>query len=228
MRAVDDATGPIHYEIERGGRRFDVVLAPEGFTWADLAAHFAGYFAVSALMLAGGLLVFAQNPSAAPNRNFLIYMCLWAVSNVAVPEAVLGTRKYAAIVVTFVSPLLSVHGWVFFLTYPVNPAREAWLDRHRVIPRLYPAAFALAGLSSLVFAAIYLGAPQLLIAGWLYPASVAFQFTLAAVSFPIKIAALLDTRRRAASPLVNQQITVLLLGHRPRAGLLARAHARRR
>ena len=32
------------------------------------------------------------------------------------------------------------------------------------------------------------------------------------ISFPIKIAALWDTRRRAASPLVNQQITVLLLG----------------
>jgi hypothetical protein len=48
--------------------------------------------------------------------------------------------------------------------------------------------------------------------GWLYPASVALQFALAAVSFPIKLVALLGTRRRAASPLVNQQILVLILG----------------
>ena len=212
MRVVDAASGSVQYEIERGGRRFSVELAPERFTWADLAAHFAGYFAVSALMLLVGLVVYAQNPAAAPNRNFLIYMCLWAVSNAAVPEAVLGTRKYAAILVTFVSPLLSVHGWIFFLTYPANPAREAWLERHRVIPRLYRAAFATGIAASLVFAAVYVAAPELLISGWLYPASVAFQFTVAAVSFPIKIAALLDTRRRAASPLVNQQITVLILG----------------
>ena len=39
-----------------------------------------------------------------------------------------------------------------------------------------------------------------------------FQVALAAISFPIKIAALLDTRRRAVSPLVNQQTGVLLLG----------------
>src|SRR5262249_21582359 len=39
-----------------------------------------------------------------------------------------------------------------------------------------------------------------------------FQFALAAVSFPVKIWALLDTRRRARSPLVNQQTTVLMLG----------------
>ena len=94
------------------------------------------------VMLAAGLFVFAQNPAAVPNRNFLVYMCLWAVSNVAVPEAVLGPRKYAAILVSFVPPLLSVHGWVFFLTYPANPARQAWLSAHRVIPRLYRAAFA--------------------------------------------------------------------------------------
>ena len=69
-----------------------------------------------------------RTPPRVPNRNFLVYMCLWAVSNVAVPEAVLGPRKYAAILVSFVPPLLSVHGWVFFLTYPVNPARQAWLS----------------------------------------------------------------------------------------------------
>jgi class 3 adenylate cyclase len=65
---------------------------------------------------------------------------------------------------------------------------------------------------SVAFGAIYGAAPSLLVHGWLYPAAVAFQFALAAASFPIKIWALLDTRRRAASPLVNQQTTVLLLG----------------
>ncbi len=212
MARVEFSSGPLRYEVERDGRRFTVDLAPRAFTWSDLLSHFAGYFAVSAVMLAVGLLVFAQNPAATPNRNFLIYMCLWAVSNVAVPEAVLGTRKHAAILLSFVPPLLCVHGWIFFLTYPVNPARQAWLERHRVGPRLYRAALAAGVLMSLVFVVVYLAAPGLFVNGWLYPASVAFQFTLAAVSFPVKLVALLDTRRRAASPLVNQQITVLILG----------------
>jgi len=212
MAQVDAARGPIRYEVERAGRRLAVELAPGLFTWAVLADHFAAYFAVSAVMLATGLFVYAQNPAAAPNRNFLVYMCLWAVSNVAVPEAVLGTRKYAALLVSFVSPLLSVHGWVFFLTYPANPARLAWMERHRVIPRLYRTGLAAGVLSSLAFVYVFAAAPHLMVNGWLYPTAVAFQFAIAAVSFPIKIWALLDTRRRAASPLVNQQTTVLLLG----------------
>ena len=212
MARVEAARGPIRYEVERAGRRFSLELAPATFTRGLFVGHFAAYFAVSALMLAAGLFVFAQNPAAVPNRNFLVYMCLWAVSNVAVPEAVLGPRKYAAILVSFVPPLLSVHGWVFFLTYPVNPARQAWLAQHRVIPRLYRAALAAGILSSLVFVAVSAAAPGLLVGGWLYPAAVGFQFAIAAVSFPIKIWALVDTRRRAHSPLVDQQTTVLMLG----------------
>ena len=212
MARVEAARGPIRYEVERAGRRFSLELAPATFTRGLFVAQFAAYFAVSALMLAAGLFVFAQNPAAVPNRNFLVYMCLWAVSNVAVPEAVLGPRKYAAILVSFVPPLLSVHGWVFFLTYPVNPARQAWLTQHRVIPRLYRAALSVGILSSLVFVVVYAAAPGLLVDGWLYPAAVGFQFAIAAVSFPIKIWALVDTRRRARSPLVDQQTTVLMLG----------------
>src|SRR6266542_3651818 len=162
MARVESSSGPLRYEVERDGRRFTVDLAPRAFTWSDLISDFAGYFAVSAVMLAVGLLVFAQNPAAIPNRNFLIYMCLWAVSNVAVPEAVLGTRKHAAILLSFVPPLLCVHGWIFFLTYPVNPARQAWLERHRVGPRLYWAALAAGVLMSLVFVVVYLAAPGLL------------------------------------------------------------------
>ncbi|HET7875286.1 MAG TPA: adenylate/guanylate cyclase domain-containing protein [Methylomirabilota bacterium] len=212
MERVEGARGPVRYEVERGGRRFAVAIAPRPFTWADLVGHFAGYFLVSAVMLAGGLAVYVQNPAARPNRNFLLYMCLWAVSNVAVPEAVLGTRKVGAVLVSFVPVVLSVHGWVFFLTYPVNPRREAWLERHRVIPRLYRAALSLGVLFAASYLAVQALAPGLLLDGWLYPASIAFQFTLAVVSFPIKIVALWDTRRCAASPLVNQQTTVLLLG----------------
>jgi len=212
MARVEAARGPIRYEVERAGRRFSLELAPATFTRGLFVGHFAAYFAVSALMLAAGLFVFAQNPAAVPNRNFLVYMCLWAVSNVAVPEAVLGPRKYAAILVSFVPPLLSVHGWAFFLTYPVNPARQAWLAQHRLIPRLYRAALAAGILSSLAFVAVYAAAPGLLVDGWLYPAAVGFQFAIAAVSFPIKIWALVDTRRRAHSPLVDQQTTVLMLG----------------
>ena len=212
MARVEAARGPIRYEVERAGRRFSLELVPATFTRGLFVGHFAAYFAVSAVMLAVGLFVFAQNPAALPNRNFLVYMCLWAVSNVAVPEAVLGPRKYAAILVSFVPPLLSVHGWVFFLTYPVNPARQAWLAQHRVIPRLYRAALAVGLLSSLVFVAVYAAAPGLLVDGWLYPAAVGFPFALAAVSFPIKIWALVDTRRRARSPLVDQQTSVLMLG----------------
>ncbi|HYB44504.1 MAG TPA: hypothetical protein VEL75_22200, partial [Candidatus Methylomirabilis sp.] len=209
---VAAAGPPIRYEIERAGRRVTVDLPPRPFTWSLLLAHFGVFYAVSAVMLAVGLAVFAQNPRARPNRNFLVYMCLWAVSNVAVPESVLGSGRFAAAVVGFVSVVLSVHGWVFFLTYPANAPREAWLERHRVIPRLYAAGLAGGAVASLSFVALRAAAPALFVDGWVYPASVTTLFTLAAVSFPIKIAALLDTRRHAASPLVNQQTAVLLLG----------------
>src|SRR5262245_26658192 len=81
--------GPVEYAVARGDRQFRVALEPLPVTWALLFHHFTAYFLVSAIMLATGVVVFAQNPSAAPNRYFLVYMCLWAVSNVAVPEAVL-------------------------------------------------------------------------------------------------------------------------------------------
>src|SRR5215813_2203076 len=210
-RMAADET-PVRYEIERSGRRATYEVAPRAFTWPLLLSHFGIFFAISVTMLAVGVAVFTQNPRARPNRNFLIYMCLWAVSNVAVPEAVLASSRFAACLVGFISIVLSVHGWVFFLTYPVNPSREAWLERHRVIPLLYTCALMLGSLAALTFVALTTLAPEILAGGWVYPASVATLFTLAAISFPIKIAALLDTRRRADSPLVNQQITVLLLG----------------
>ncbi|HSB40606.1 MAG TPA: adenylate/guanylate cyclase domain-containing protein [Methylomirabilota bacterium] len=212
MARVRAATGPVGYEVERAGRRFAVALAPQTFGWATFAGHFAGYFLVSALMLAAGVAVYLQNPAAAPNRRFLVYMCLWAVSNVAVPDATLGPDKYGAALVGFVPTVLSVHGWVLFLTYPVNPAREAWLERHRVLPALYRAAVTVGLALSVVFGLVYLLAPERLVDGWLYPGALGLQLSLAAVSFPIKVAALLDTRRRALSPLVNQQTAVLLLG----------------
>src|SRR5216683_1991552 len=209
---VRAAAGPIRYEVERAGRRFSVELAPRPLTWSRLVDRFAVYFLVSAVMLIVGAAVYAQNPAAAPNRRFLLYMCLWAVSNVAVPEAVLGARKYAAALVGLLAPLLSIHGWVFFLTYPANADRERWLERHRVIPRLYRVAVALGLASALSFLLISTFAPALLVDGWVYPASAAVLSLLSTLSFPIKVGALLDTRRRAASPLVNQQTTVLLLG----------------
>jgi class 3 adenylate cyclase len=101
---------------------------------------------------------------------------------------------------------------VLFLTYPVNPAREAWLERHRVLPALYRAAVTVGLGLSVVFGLVYLLAPERLVDGWLYPGALGLQLSLAAVSFPIKVAALLGTRRRAVSPLVNQQTAVLLLG----------------
>jgi class 3 adenylate cyclase len=211
MARVRAAAGPVHYEVERDGRRLAVDLAPQPLAWATLFGHFGGFFLVSALMLAVGVAVYLQNPAAAPNRRFLVYMCLWAVSNVAVPDATLSPDKYGAALVGFVPTLLSVHGWIVFLTYPVNPAREAWLDRRRIIPALYRGAGAVGITLSVVFGVAYVLAPERLADGWLYPAALGFQLTLAAVSFPIKIAALLDTRRRAVSPLVNQQTGVLLL-----------------
>src|SRR5215470_11708299 len=207
MARVRSATGPVHYGVARADRRLTVDLASQPFTWATLLGHFGGYFVISALMLAVGAAVYLQNPLAAPNRRFLLYMCLWAVSN-----ATLSPHKYGAGLVGFVATLLSIHGWVLFLTYPVNPAREAWLERHRLIPNLYRAAVAVGLALTVTFSVFYQFAPQRLADGWLYPAALAFQLTLAAVSFPIKIAALLDTRRRAVSPLVNQQTGVLLLG----------------
>ena len=212
MARLRESPRAIRYDVERAGRRLTVELAPRPLSWERLAGRFGGYFVVSAVLLAVGVFVFWQNPAARPNQYFLIYMCLWAASNTAVPEAVLGPDKWGTLVVGMVGMLLPVHGWVFFLTYPANPPREAWLHRHRVAPRLYRAAFALGVVFTAVFAVVYATAPELLAEGTLYRASLAFQVGLGVISFPIKIAALLDTRRRAASPLINQQTSVLLLG----------------
>lgn len=209
---VRTAPGPVRYEVERDRRRVEVAVAPRPFTWSLLLHRFALYFLVSALMLAAGLLVYLQKPAAWPNQAFLVYMCLWAVSNVAVPDAILSPGKWGANLVGVVGTLLPVHGWVFFLRYPANPAREAWLRAHRMPRRLYATALALALLFTLVFAVTYAVAPARLADGPLYRTSLAFQVSLALASFPIKILALLDTRRRAGSPLVNQQTGVLLVG----------------
>jgi len=212
IERVRTSAEPVQYTVDRAGRRVTLSLAPQTFTRTILTSHFAVYFVVSALMLASGVFVFTQNPLATPNRNFLIYMCLWAVSNVAAPEASLGPDKYAAPIVSFFSPVLSVHGWIFFLTYPVNPTRAAWLARHRVIPRLYALGFALGATITAAFGVASTLAPELLLGGWFFPVALGILLGLAVVSFPIKILALLDTRRRASSPLVNQQTTVLLIG----------------
>ena len=209
---VHASASPVRYDVDRDGRRFALSLAPTPFTWELLAGRFAVYFVVSAIMLAAGAFVYAQNPAARPNRNFLLYMCLWAASNVATAEAFFGLAKRSVPLIGFLPAVLSVHGWVFFLTYPVNPARQAWLDRHHVLPRLYTAAFALGIVSALSFWLVHARAPQAFVDGWFYPAGVATSIALALVSFPVKVLALLDTRRRAASPLVNQQTTVLMLG----------------
>jgi class 3 adenylate cyclase len=205
--------GPVRYDLVRAdGSRYSVTLTPRPFTWQLITRHFWVFFAVSGLMLMAGVVVYGQNPVAGPNRNFLLYMCLWAISNVAVPEATLGLTKVGSAVLGFVPTLLVVHGWVFFLTYPVNAPRQAWMVRHRVIPLLYGAAALCGLLLTGVFTAAMIWAPRLLLAGALFPAARGLQLALALLSFPVKIAALLDTRRRAASPLVNQQTTVLLLG----------------
>jgi class 3 adenylate cyclase len=206
------ARGPIRYELERGAERFTVSLRPEPFTAAVLARRFSVYFAVSAIMLVVGVLVWRQNPAAVPNRRFLLYMCLWAMSNVAVPDATLSLRKWGAAVLGLIPLLLTVHGWVLFLTYPVNPPRQAWLDRHRVIPRLYRGALVAGIALTLLYVGVAAMSPAMMLDGWLFPAARAFQATFAVLSFPIKVAALLDTRRRASSPLVNQQTIVLLAG----------------
>jgi class 3 adenylate cyclase len=209
---VRTSAGPVRYEVERDGQRFTASVAPERFTWDLLLHRFAGYFAVSAVMLAMGLFVFFQNPAALPNQRFLLYMCLWAVSNVAVPEAVLGPDRNGGWILGLLPVLISVHGCVLFLTYPVNPAREAWLERHRLIPRLYQGAFVAGGLLTLAYAGTRLMAPERLAAPGLYAATATFQSALSLIAFVIKVGALLDTRRRVASPLVRQQTTVLLLG----------------
>ncbi|HEU4439203.1 MAG TPA: hypothetical protein VFT36_08125, partial [Methylomirabilota bacterium] len=170
---VRQARGPIRYEIERSGQRSTVSIAPRPLSWSRLVDRFGVYFLVSIVMLGVGAAVYVQNPAAAPNRRFLLYMCLWAVSNVAVPEAVLGARTYAAALVGLIAPLLSIHGWVFFLTYPANPDRERWLERHRVIPWLYRLAAALGVAGAGSFLLISWRAPALLVDGWVYPASAA-------------------------------------------------------
>ena len=82
-----EAGAPIRYEVERGGRRLAADLAPRPYSWRIFLDHFGVFAAVSALMLIVGALVFLQNARARPNRYFLLYMCLWAVSNVAVPAS---------------------------------------------------------------------------------------------------------------------------------------------
>ena len=91
---IERSGAPVSYEIERDGRHFGLTLAVRPFTWMDLVRHFGGYFLVSAVMLLVGVVVFVQNRAATPNRRFLVYMCLWAVANAAIPEGLLGPHKY--------------------------------------------------------------------------------------------------------------------------------------
>jgi class 3 adenylate cyclase len=209
---VAAAPEAVTYHVERQGRRLSLSVPSAPLTWELLAFHFAPAFVVALLMLAAGLLVYRQNPAARPNRYFLVYMCLWTLANVAAPEAVLGPDKLASPLMGVIPTFLTVHGWIFFLTYPSTPAREAWLARHRVVPRLYRAATVLALALTLLFGLAWTLAPGWLAEGPLYQGALLFQVGLAVVSFPIKIGALWDTRRRAASPLINQQTGVLLLG----------------
>src|SRR6185503_7336394 len=92
---------PVRYDVDRDGHRFTVSLAPRPFTWELVASHFTVYFVVSALMLGAGAFVYAQNPAARPNRNFLLYMCLWAASNVVTPESFFGLEKRSAVFIGF-------------------------------------------------------------------------------------------------------------------------------
>ena len=206
MARVEAARGPIRYEVERAGWRFSLELAPATFTRGLFVGYFAAYFAVSAVMLAAGLFVFAQNPAAVPNRNSSstcsgpcpTWPCprpCWA----EVRGHLVSSCRRSCPSTAGSSPHVSGeprarHGW-----------RSTVIAAHR-------AALAVGILSSLVFVAVFAAAPGLLVDGWLYPAAVGFPFALAAVSFPIKIWALVDTRRRAHSPLVDQQTTVLMLG----------------
>ncbi|MBI2218353.1 MAG: adenylate/guanylate cyclase domain-containing protein [Candidatus Rokubacteria bacterium] len=207
---VRTASGPVRYDVERSGVRFSVVIPPRTLTAAHLVRHFGVYFVVSALMLVVGAFVLAQKPGAGPNRRFAVYMALWALSNVATPEAVLGLRKLTSPVVSLIGVVLSVHGAILFLTYPVNPARLAWLERRRAIPRLYAAAAAVGLATSAVVTVASFSGPETL--ARLYGQSIAFPVLMALASFPVKVWSLIDTRRRAGSPLVDQQTTVLLAG----------------
>jgi len=119
----------VRVELERAGTPVAVDVRPRPLGWSTLLGTFGGYYVVSALMLAVGVLVLRQNPSATPNRRFLVYMSLWAVANVAIPDATMGPDKYTAALLGLCAPLLSVHGWVFFLSFPVNPRRAARLAR---------------------------------------------------------------------------------------------------
>lgn len=202
----------VRLDLERDGTGQTVEIRPQPLRWRTALATFGGYYLVSALMLAVGVLVIRQNPVATPNRRFLVYMCLWAVANVAIPDATMGLNKSTAALLGLLAPVLSVHGWVLFLTYPSNPPREAWLKGYRVIPRLYAAAIALGIIGMIAFGVVDWLTPDRLVNGWFYPFALIAVLSLATVSFPIKVWALFDTRLTVASPLVNQQATVLLLG----------------
>ena len=212
MERVRERGKPIVYDVERRGTRFQVAIPPRPFTWGHYLERYLGYFLTSVVMLGAGALVHAQNRTATPNRNFLVYMCLWAVANVLVAAGSLGFDKRVAAPLGVLTVMLSVHGWVFFLTYPANARRQAWLDRHRVIPRLYRGGLAVGLAFSAAFVALQTVVPDVFWATPLFSVALAGLYSFAVISFPIKIAALLDTRRQAASPLVDQQTAVMLWG----------------
>ena len=178
-------------------------------------------------MLAAGLFVFAQNPAAVPNRNFLVYMCLWAVSNVAVPEAVLGPRKYAAILVSFV-PAAPVRPRLGLLPDVPGESRAPGMacaapGDPAALPRGAGGGRAvIAGLRGRVRGRASGSSST---AGSIRRPS-AFSSRIAAVSFPIKIWAL--ARHAAPRPLAAREPADHgpHARHRPRARVLADLHAR--
>ena len=209
MRA---AAGPVRYEVERAGSRLTVELAPRPLDWGGVIGRFGVYVLVSAIMLGVGALVYVQNPVAAPNRRFLLYMCLWARLERGGPgggagRAHLGRDGGRAGRAAPVHPRLGL-----LPDLPGQPGAGALARAPPGDPALYRLAGVLGLVGALAYVLIVWRAPALLVDGWVYPASAAVLSLLSALSFPIKIGALLDTKRRAASPLVDQQTTVLLLG----------------
>src|SRR5262245_44902469 len=70
LARVRASAAPVRYEVDRAGRRFTAAVSPVPYTWELVGSRFAVYFVVAAVMLAAGVFVYAQNPAAAPNRNF--------------------------------------------------------------------------------------------------------------------------------------------------------------
>lgn len=204
--------GTLVYTVERGNQQLNISVPTMEFTPEILFNFLPGYLVSSAVFLAIGVFVYLRNPAGSANRYLLAYLLIWAVSGSIVWESFLSQTKWMAYLLLPYAIAAPVAGWIFFWTFPADPAWRKFLDRFRVIRAfVILAAAGIVLMSGFHWLTLKLDSPVLwrsliFIQGWPY-------FILFGLgSIVIKSLPLLFMILRKGDRLHRQQAMVMLAG----------------